>query len=152
MKLHDAELEIPFEAAFDAQFPYDDPAAASTLIEQCWAISLNAAFCVLHELCCPPLDARVSGARSRELLVEWSAGPDHPLKQHLLDCAHALLEDRPLPWQEGVKLMEMIGQYDAQRAALAIAYAAADHESAGGDEALSEADNSIRRKWDLQGV
>jgi len=129
MKLHQADLEIPFEAAFDAEFPYNkgclgaDKTRLGYFPERC--------FLRLHELCRPPHGAGVSSARLRELLAEWSTGPNHPLKQPLLQCAIALFEGRPLPWQEGVKLMERIRQYDGQIAALAIAYFAAIDETAG---------------------
>ena len=67
MILHDAKAEKAFIAFFDAgRFPYQDP-TGSELIKQGWAISLNAAFCVLNELCRPPLSGLVSRERLREL-------------------------------------------------------------------------------------
>jgi len=53
MILHDADAEKAFEAAIDGRFPYE-AGSASGLIQQGWAISLNAAFYVLDELYRPP--------------------------------------------------------------------------------------------------
>ena len=151
MIIHNADAEKAFEAAFDARFPYED-ASASTFIREGWAISLNAAFCVLDELCRPPHPASVSKERLRELVSEWAAGPDHPLKAPVLHAADALIDDAPLDWKEGVELMRQVGSYDGQRAALAIAYFASDCASTEGDEALEEAEREIREHWDSKGV
>lgn len=148
---HDADAEKPFEASFDARFPYEN-ASASTLIREGWAISLNAAFCVLEELCRPPHPPTVSNVRLRELVSEWAAGPDHPLKAPVLRAANALIDDTRLDWKEGVELMRQVGSYDGQRAALAIAYFASDCDSVEGDEALSETDTLIREQWEAKGV
>ncbi len=118
--LHDVESERSFCASIDAQFPYADP-IASKLILQGWQISLNAAFCVLEELCRPPLSVDVSKGRLRELLAEWMDGPDHNLKTPVLSAAHCLIDGKKPPWRESIQLMLHIGDYDGQRAALAIA-------------------------------
>ena len=152
MVLHDAEAEIPFEASFDARFPYNNGAAASALIKRAWSISLNAAFCVLHELCRPPHEESVSKERLRELLTEWAAGPDHRLKAPVLHAARILIEDEALDWRAGAELMRRVGAYDGQRAALAIIYFASDCDSPEGDEALCAVDAQMREQWDAKGV
>jgi hypothetical protein len=152
MLLHDAEAEIPFEASFDARFPYDDETAASALIKRGWRISLNAAFCVLHELSRPPHQESVSKERLRQLLTEWTAGPDHPLKAPVLRAAKILTEDEALDWREGAELMRRVGTYDGQRAALALVHFASDCDSPEGDKALSALDAEIREHWDERGV
>jgi hypothetical protein len=151
MILHDVDAEKPFEAAIDACFPYED-AAASTLIRRGWAISLNAAFCVLDELCRPPRSRAVSRERQRKLVAEWAAGPDHPLKAVVLRAANALIDNDPLNWQEGVRLMRHVGTFDGQRAALVIVYSACDCDSAEGDAAVNEVDREIRRRWDVADI
>jgi hypothetical protein len=151
MILHNAETEKSFQGSFDACFPYED-ASASALIRQGWAISLNAAFCVLDELCRPPDPRSVSKERLRELVSEWAAGPDHPLKIPVLDAANALINDATLDWKQGVELMRQVGRYDGQRAALGIAYYASDCDSTEGNEALTEIDTSLREQWDAKGV
>ena len=151
MVLHDTDAEKAFIAPFDGRFPYDDP-SASQLIRQGWAISLNAAFCVLHELCRPPALSYDGRDRLRELVAEWATGPDHSLKAPLLHAARALIENTPLPWQEGVELMKRVGEYDGQRAALAIAYFASDCDTQEGDDALTLIDSEIRKSWETEGV
>ena len=152
MILHDPDAEPPFQASIDARFPYED-ASASVLIQQGWAISLNAAFCVLDELCRPPLTSgAVPKDRLRKLLAEWAAGPDHPLKLPVLRAARALIEGKSLDWQEGVELMKQVGSFDGQRAALGIAYFASDCDSPEGDEALTVTDTEIREMWQAKGV
>jgi hypothetical protein len=151
MILHDAGAEEAFEASFDGRFPYEN-ASASILICRGWEISLNAAFCVLHELCRPPHPRAVSKERLRELVTEWAGGPDHPLKAPVLHAANALIDETALNWKEGVELMMQIGSYDGQRAALAIAYFASGCDSPEGDEALTETDASIRMQWEAEGI
>ena len=152
MLLHDAEAEILFDASFDASFRYDDGVAASALIEQGWSISLNAAFCVLHELCRPPKQSDVDIERLRELLTEWAAGPNHPLKAPVLHAAHVLIHGTALPWRAGVALMKRVSDYEGQRAALAIAYTASNCDDPEGDDALTRTDAEIRQYWDASGV
>ena len=153
MILHNAEAEMPFVASFETGFPYDN-ASASTLITQGWAISLNAAFCVLNELCRPPhLDPRtVSKDRLRELVFEWTSGPDHPLKAPVLHAANALIDDTPLDWREGVEIMRQVGSHDGQRAALGIVYFAFDGDSTEGDDALEDTLIVIQQRWDAKCV
>lgn len=148
MLLHDREADSAFDGLIDCQFPYNSP-SASALIRQGWATSLNAAFCVLHELCRPPRECAVSKARLRALVAEWAAGGDHPLKDPVLQAAHALIEGEPLPWRQGVALMERIGLFDGQRAALGIAYfASAEDEDDENSLALTRTNEEIRRRWD----
>ena len=151
MILHNTDAEKPFEASFDGRFPYESP-SASVLIRQGWAISLNAAFCVLDELCRPGFSCRVSKKRLRDLVSEWAAGPDHPLKAPVLKAAHALIDATPLDWKDGVELMKQVASYDGQRAALGIVYFASDCDSPEGDAALTKADAQIRAQWDAKGV
>jgi hypothetical protein len=85
-------------------------------------------------------------------LAEWTAGPEHPLKVPLLKCAELLINGKTLPWPDGVHLMQEIGKYDAQRAALAIAYFASDCDTEEGDDALNQINEEIRRAWNPRGV
>ncbi|MER9233139.1 hypothetical protein NKI56_13740 [Mesorhizobium sp. M0622] len=152
MLLPDSSTEVSFEPSIDARFPYADASSASAIIAQGWSISLNAAFCVLHELCRPPVGKAVSKERLLELVEEWSMGPDHPLKQPVLRCAQALIQDEPLPWREASAVMQQIGLHEGQRAALAIAYFAGDSSSNEGDTTLGNTDHRIRQTWAIKGV
>lgn len=152
MILQDGEAEKSLDASIGGRFPYNDP-SASALLARGWQISLNAAFCVLHELCRPPKGVDVKQVRLRELVAEWAeGGPDHPLKMPLLNAAHCLIDHAPLPWPEGAELMKRVAEFEGQRAALAIAYFASDCDDPDGDEALALLDAEIRQKWDANGV
>jgi hypothetical protein len=152
MLLHDRAAEIPFEASMDARFPYTDRHKASALIAEGWAISLNASFCVLEEICRAPRGAIVTPERQRELVAEWGAAFEHPLKGPLLRCAEALIDHEALPWNEAVSAMYQVSMFDGQRAALNIVYFSADCDSEEGDEALTSTDRQIREAWEKKGV
>ena len=139
--------EQEFADSFHAKFPYRDKEAAAALIHQGWAISPNAAFCVLHEICRPPLGAESDIDLQNELLDCWLVSGDHPLKPSIVACAIALINDRPLPWQAIVELMKKIDRFPDEYAALAVAYSASDCESTEGNAALDNEDDRIRRRW-----
>jgi hypothetical protein len=152
MILHDCEAEKLFIDRFDAgRFPYEGP-LASTIIHEGWGISLNAAFCVLNELCRPPHGGCVSEGRMVELVSEWTTGPDHPLKAPLVQAARALIQNRPLPTQDGVAIMRRVSEYDGQRAALNIAYFASDCDTPEENEALECTHAEIVQSWAAKGV
>ncbi len=152
MKLHDSEREKPFEALIDARFPYNDHALCTTLIAEARTISLNATFCVLDEICRPPMSAVVTKDQQRALLAEWASNQHHELIKPLLTCANALVERKSLPWRDAVAVMEIVGNFDGQRAALSLAYFSADSESLAGDAALSSTDQRIRKIWEEKAV
>ena len=136
-----------FADRFDAKFPYRDKEAATALIHQGWTISPNAAFCVLHEICRPPLGAECTADVQHELLDHWLASGDHRLKPLVVACAIALIDAQPLPWQAIVEVMKKIDQFPDQYAALAVAYFAGDGESTEGNAALNNENNRIRARW-----
>jgi hypothetical protein len=148
MKPYDDALETLFGDRIDAQFPYYQREKATALIEEGRSISANAAFYVLDEICRPPFPGIVTPARQRELAEEWAAGFEHPLKGQLLRCAEGLISGQPLTWVDAVALIEEIGLFEGQRAALSIAYFAGDCSTDEGDAALTEAEQRVRRSWD----
>ncbi|WP_312164347.1 hypothetical protein [Phenylobacterium sp.] len=148
---HDGVAEKAFLAEFDFNFPYADTVAAKRLVERAQGISLNAVFCVLNEICRAPYPGVVTRERQRELLELWRMGLDHPLKQSLERCAIALIDDAPLPWEESMEIMRLVGTYPAQRAALGIAYCSGGGE-VDGDAQAHKLDGEIRRMWETQGV
>ena len=152
MNLHDAAADAAFDALIDARFPYDERAKASAYIAQGWSTSLNAAFCVLQELCRPPHGVNVSRERLVELIAEWRSGPGHALKAPLITCARALVDGTSLAWRDGLLIMDAIAKYDGQRAALGIAYFASDCGTPEGDKALEEVFQRICREWERKGV
>lgn len=152
MKPYDTPAETAFAARVYAQFPYDSRELATAIIEECRTISANAVFYVLDEICRPPWEGMVSQQRQRELVEEWAAGFEHPLKARVLQCAEALVSDRHLAPSEAVAAMEEIALFDGQRAALSIAYCSGDGTSKQGDDALTSAERRVRASWDERGV
>jgi hypothetical protein len=144
--------EVAFLATFDFAFPYGDAAAATALIEQGWAISLNAACCVLNELCRSPHADVTTKERQLALIDEWSkAGPAHPLKRDILRCARALATDQVVPLEYGLTVMRDVSFHEGQRAALAIAYFATDLSQDDSDR-LTHFEADVRASWDQAGV
>jgi len=152
MELHDYTAEVPFEAKIDAQFPYDDQAASGALVVEARNISLNALFCVLDEICRPPRSRAVTEKRQRELVAEWSSTFEHELKEPLLRCANALVSGQTLPWLDAVAVIEQLGHFEGQRAALSVAYFAGYCDSDEGDVALDAAASVVTDAWESQGV
>ncbi len=75
----DDVTEEEFIKTVDCLFPYDDEVQAIELIKIGSAISPNAAFMVLHEICRPPRSSHVAASRVNELLAKWTAAAHHPL-------------------------------------------------------------------------
>lgn len=152
MKLHDVADEALFEAKIDTRFPYENRAASSELITEAREISLNAVFCVLDELCRAPRSRAVTKDRQVELLTEWSSAFDHELRDPLVRCANALIYGQALPWPEAVAVIELIGSFEAQRAALSVAYFSGDSDTDEGDAALELAYRRVLNAWEEMGV
>jgi hypothetical protein len=152
MRLHDSTREELFLETFDARFPYYDEENASALIREGAAISLNAACCVLNEICRPPISKAVTKDRQHELLDEWAEAVRHELIAFVLPCAQMLIEGDRLPWAEAVEIMEQVGAYDAQRAALNIVYFSGDCDDEEGDDALNLAHSRICSRWEKMGI
>ncbi len=152
MILHDAAAETAFLDAIDGDFPYKDRERATALIVEAWSISLNAAFAILSEICQPGSDAEVRRPRLMELLAEWNSGPDHPLKDPVLQCAKAIIDDAPMPLTDGLGIMKEIAVYDGQLSALSIVSFASYSEVDGVDDALGEAYEQIVEDWERKGV
>jgi hypothetical protein len=152
MILYDADADAAFVDSIDGKFPYNDPAQATATIAQGWSISLNAAFCVLHEICRPGRGVDVRRQRLVELLSEWQSGPEHDLKVPLATCASTLIDGVSLPRRQVSLILDQIAQYDAQRAALSIAYFTSDCDAPEDDRALNDAYERIRREWERKGV
>lgn len=151
MLLHDEVAETSFSELIDARFPYNDARAASVVMARGWAISLNAAFAVLYELCSPPQSADVGEYKLLHFINEWDKGPAHPLKYPVLNSALHMLQNEGLPWQEAVDLMRCVGQYDGQRAALAIVSRAAYCPTPEAEAAVYNTEEAVRQAWDQRG-
>lgn len=118
--------EIEFIETVDGRFPYDDAILARELIDLGVAISPNAAFMVLHEICRPPRSCAVSGGRLNELLAEWTVVFCHPLVEEVLPAATAMIKNREISAKDAIHLIKSISGYANQFNALSIAYFACD--------------------------
>jgi hypothetical protein len=147
MQRHNNEAEIRFAAKIDCRFPYDDRVKASALIEEGWAISLDASYGVLHEISRKPKFDCVTQQRQHELIDEWAAQFEHPLKEPLVRCARALTDRQYLPWIDAVKVMSEIAPFHGQYAALNIACFAGDSDSDEGDRGLEAAHERVCKVW-----
>lgn len=94
----------------------------------------------------------MSKRRLRRLVNEWASGGDHPLKTPLLRCAEANIEGSFLHLSEALQIMGQIAEYDGQRAALAIAYFAADISDGEAPCALDEMFTAVQERWEVRGV
>lgn len=120
----DRIAEGEFILRIDARFPYKDKRRCEVLIEEARAISANAVFMVLHEIC------RGEWVRKRkplalELLEAWRDAWQHPLVAPLSGCAIALIRGEVISDEQAASLMTLISQHPYQYNALAIAHAAA---------------------------
>ena len=118
--------EDEFIKTVDCRFPYDDEVRARELIKLGSAISPNAAFMVLHEICRPPRSSQVVISRANELLGEWSVAVHHPLVQEVLPAAKAMIQKREFSPVEAICVMKSISPYRNQFSALSIPYFACD--------------------------
>jgi hypothetical protein len=142
-----AQREIAFVQSFEGRFPSGDPSAAGRLIEEGRSVSSNAAFCVLNEICRAPFPA-VGKARQRELVGDWSAGFEHPLKAPILRCAAALIEERSLPYEFCSATAKLIAQHPGEYAALNFAYYAVGADDEASDAAVWLETQAIRKAWE----
>lgn len=118
--------EEEFIKNVDCRFPYEDEGQASKLIELGSAISTNAAFMVLHEICRPPRSRQLGASRVNELLAEWTASVHHPLVLEVLPVATAMIQHREISTVEAIRVMKRIAMHPNQFCALSIAYFACD--------------------------
>jgi len=118
--------EDEFIKTVDCRFPYDNEVRASELIKLGSAISPNAAFMVLHEICRPPRSSQVVTSRVNVLLAEWTTAVHHPLVQEVLPVAKAMIQNREISPDEAIRVMKSIAPYRNQFSALSIAYFACD--------------------------
>lgn len=129
----DDVTEEEFVKTVDCRFPYDDHVQANVLIKLGSAVSPNAAFMVLHEICRPPGSSQVVANRINELLAEWTAAVHHPLVLVVLPVATAMIQNREISTSEAIRVMKSIAPYRNQFSALSIAYFACDDMTGDGE-------------------
>jgi hypothetical protein len=144
MREYNTGQEQAFADRVDCRFPYNEHWAAQQLIEEARGISLNAAFCVLHEICSPPHPSPVTLARQQELLSEWIAAIDHPLVEAVRPCAIALLHREQVSSSVAECVLTRVGQHDRQLAALALVLSATKDT----EPSIIALEREIRLRWE----
>lgn len=135
--------EAEFADLIDCRFPYGDAAEWQRLVALGRAISPNAHFMTLEEICRPPASAAVTAAQQREMMRHWSEGFSHPVKDAVFLCATALIERRTLAADRVLPLLDRIAGCPGVYAALNIACFACDDA----DERVARRSDAITAQW-----
>jgi hypothetical protein len=119
-----AEAETIFINSIDCKFPYSDRPACLTLINEAAALSINAIFFVVEEICRIPSSDRknVTTDTLMYLLAQTETKFTHPLKELVLETARKMVKGQSLTADEVISKMEIIKKYKGQYAALNILY------------------------------
>ncbi len=141
---NDTDLqEQAFKDKIACRFPYNDPEAATRLMDEARGISLNASFCALYEICSPPHPSPTTRSRQQELMRQWASSNDHPLVEVVLPSAAARIEGRQLSPAEATQALSHVGQVDGQLAALAVVLSATDDAS----PTVMDIEQKLRSLW-----
>ena len=136
--------ELDFMNEIDARFPYDDQEQCRALIDRGVAISPNAAFGVLHEICRPPGRMPDAAEQLMPLLDYWRSHFDHPVAEMLREVAASMIRGEYLPVDDVIARMRSLATYPGLYAALAILYFACDDVEGQLEPVFAE----IRDRWD----
>lgn len=136
--------EADFNDLIDCNFPYNDRPAALALINQAKAISPNAMFLVLDEICRPGVGVNVSKENLQELIDAWAESMDHPLSASVVSVARIIASGSECSVSAAAALMEKVAQYEGQYAALSIAFMSCDDS----DNLLGARESEIRTQWE----
>jgi hypothetical protein len=136
--------EAEFIESIDARFPYGDEGEWRRLIDEGAAISPNAAFMTLHEICRPPRSTRMPESAQYRMLEYWMGRVKHPLADPVAKLAKAMIEQRDLPVEDAVAVMEEVRQFPGEYNALAIVYFSCDDVEGVADSLYQQ----IVREWE----
>lgn len=139
------ESEILFLDKIDCNFPYNDKLESLSLIDEAAALSTNALFSVIEELCRIPESkkANVSTSTLLDLLKSTSGKLTHPIKEMIVDVANKMIRDQGLKVDEVILKMREVQKYPKQFAALNILYFSCDDH----EEKLESIWHEITREW-----
>jgi hypothetical protein len=135
--------EKEFRDEIDCRFPYGDLDQCKSLIDRGIAISPEAAFAVLHEICRPGRGVPVSADRLIQLVEYWRSRFDHPAAEMLREVAHSMILKRYLPVDEVIARMGILAEYPGLYSALAILYFSCD----GVEGRLDPIMAGIKKRW-----
>lgn len=114
--------EADFIAAFESDFPYENPELARSLIQQAVACSPNAAFFIALKLVRPPQERRVAATRRLELLSVLRAQLKHPLASLVLGVAERIIYGQRLHPDEVCRHIYEVAAFPGEYAALNIVF------------------------------
>lgn len=89
-------------------------------------MSSNAAFAVLHEICRPPHEKKVTSKQLREMVDYWSKNANFPLAAPISKAANAMIDNQELSVSEVIEIMNIVSNHQNEYSALAIAYFSCD--------------------------
>lgn len=112
----------------DCTFPYHDKEACLHLIDEAAALSTNAMFFVIEELCRVRSSEKdkVTTDFLLDLLSKTKSKFHHPLKEIVLDTASKMIKRQELTVDEAISRMESVKGYKGQFSALSIIYFSCD--------------------------
>lgn len=144
----ESQEEIEFIEKINCNFPYQDKELCIQLIKESAAISDNAIFTVVEELCrIPPMNRSIASHEYLLELLEITAKEiNHPLKEMVLNTARVMIVEKVISVDEAIENMKIIRDYPGQWGALSIMYFSCDDtEGIGGK--LEYTFDSIRDEW-----
>ena len=112
-------------------------------MDQANAISVNAMFLVLHELCRPGRNTEVTENTLLRLIELWNERVDHPLAEAVVPVARLMAGGSMQSVDAALELMARIAPFEGQYSALSIAYFSCDDVH----EVLEAPDKKIRSDW-----
>lgn len=118
--------EREFIDSIDGRFPHGNLKRALELVEQGVAISSNAAFMVVHEVCIRPQSADAEKATLRSILAHVEKLLPHPLTRVILPLARDMLDGGTLSVAAQIEVMRKVSAFPDQYNALAIPLYARD--------------------------
>ncbi|WP_018342825.1 hypothetical protein [Cytophaga aurantiaca] len=120
--------EQEFIDKIDCRFPYQNRKKCFDLINEAIALSPNAVFSVIEEICRIPSDERNSTSTFFliELLTDIRNKFDHPLKEMILSVAQKMVQEEDIDVDDAISKMLVIKNYTGQYAALSILYCSCD--------------------------
>jgi hypothetical protein len=136
--------ELEFIDSIDCAFPYESAEKWRPLVEKGTAISANAAFMILHELCRLPRGVSVPKESIYAILDYWVESFQHPICVSILPIAKSVIDGEQVSVDKAIRTMREIAPYQGQYNALAIPYFACD-DTDGFAEALRK---KITTKWE----
>lgn len=118
--------ETDFISSIDCRFPYNDENKWINIMSRAIAISPNAMFMVLHELCRVPASANISQEKLLNIITEWENIFEHSAKEFVVEAGKAIIQNCLFSESKTVDYLKKIEPFDGQYNALTIIYFASN--------------------------